>query len=274
MHSPVIDSHTHLHPPRLFAAIRRWFAEHSSWDLTAQPTEPKAVADRLRAAGVDRFVFFSYAHRSGIARELNAWLAQTSADLEGFGIPLGTVHTDDAAYVEDARLALDAGCAGFKIHEDVQRVALDDARFIPVFEMVQARGGVVVAHVGPIPWAYEPGSGLVRVRRVLMRHPGLKLIVAHLGVPDTSGYFALMENFENLYLDTTMLLATNSPVRPAVDVAGIGRHWTRVLYGTDFPNVPYAYENERTGLVQLHLGPEAEAAILGGNAARIYARFL
>ena len=45
------DAHTHLHPPRLFAAIRRWFDEHTDWNLRG-PTEPAEVAAALRAAGV------------------------------------------------------------------------------------------------------------------------------------------------------------------------------------------------------------------------------
>ncbi|MGH7318573.1 MAG: amidohydrolase family protein, partial [Candidatus Rokuibacteriota bacterium] len=65
-----IDAHTHLHPPRLFAAIRRWFAEHTDWNLRG-PMEPAAIAAALRAADVERFVFFSYAHRPGMARDLN-----------------------------------------------------------------------------------------------------------------------------------------------------------------------------------------------------------
>ena len=45
----MIDVHTHLHPPRLTAAIRRWFAEHSTWVLR-HPTEPREVARLLREA--------------------------------------------------------------------------------------------------------------------------------------------------------------------------------------------------------------------------------
>src|SRR5450432_3420353 len=104
----MIDVHTHLHPPRLFAAIRRWFAERSDWQLE-HPTEPAVVASALREAGVERFVFCSYAHTAGMARELNAWLAQTSRDLGGYGLPLATAFLGDPDHREDARIALDDG---------------------------------------------------------------------------------------------------------------------------------------------------------------------
>ena len=48
----MIDIHTHLHPPRLFAAIRRWFATNSSWDIAAQPQEPADVVAALHKEGV------------------------------------------------------------------------------------------------------------------------------------------------------------------------------------------------------------------------------
>jgi uncharacterized protein len=270
----MIDVHTHLHPPKLFAAIRRWFAERSSWDLSAHPTEPAAVAQELRAAGVERFVFFSYAHKPGMARELNAWLTATAAALGGFGLPLGTVHLDDPAYLEDLRLALDAGCIGIKVHEDVQGLAVDDPRFDPVYRELATRSAFLLAHVGPIPWAYPPAEGAARVERVLERHPNLGVVVAHLGTPDTARYLALMERHPHLYLDTTMAFAAGSPVGRAdeIDRKQIEIHADRVLYGTDFPNIPYAYSRERTGIEQLGLSEGALHAILHANAAQLIAR--
>jgi predicted TIM-barrel fold metal-dependent hydrolase len=268
----MIDVHTHLHPPKLFAAIRRWFAERSSWDLAAQPTEPDAVAAVLRNAGVERFVFFSYAHKPGMARDLNAWLAETARRLGGFGLPLATVHPDDAAYLDDVRLALDAGCIGIKLHEDVQVLAVDDARLDPVYRELASRGAFLLVHVGPIPWAYPPLEGAARVERVLLRHPDLDVVVAHLGAPDTNRYFALMERHPRLHLDTTMAFAANSPVSATFDAGPLVEHADRVLYGTDFPNIPYPYESERHGLERLDLPQAALQAILHGNAARLLAR--
>ncbi|MBI2460787.1 MAG: amidohydrolase, partial [Candidatus Rokubacteria bacterium] len=75
-----IDAHTHLHPPWLAQAIRRWFAERTHWRLH-YPTEPAEVAAFLREHGVERFAFFSYAHKAGIAREINRWLRETARGL-------------------------------------------------------------------------------------------------------------------------------------------------------------------------------------------------
>jgi hypothetical protein len=267
----MIDVHTHLHPPRLFAAIRRWFAEHSDWELSG-PTEPADVAAALRAAGVERFVFFSYAHKPGMAREINAWLARTARDLGGAGVPLATVHPDDPGCVADIRQALDDGCRGMKLHEDVQRVDADDPRLTPVFDELAARGAFLLVHAGAIPWAYVPGAGYGRILRVLERHPSLNVVVAHYGAPDSAAYFAAMDRYPRLHLDTTMVFAEQSPVRGeigAFDAAPIVAHPDRVLYGTDFPNIPYPYERERNGIAALGLPAEVERAVMHGNAARL-----
>jgi predicted TIM-barrel fold metal-dependent hydrolase len=268
----VIDLHTHLHPPKLFAAIRRWFAERSSWDISYQPSEPADVAAVLRAARVERFVFCSYAHKPGMARELNAWLTATSRALHGYGLPLATVHPDDPDPLGDLRAALDDGCIGLKLHEDVQRVALDDPRLAPVLGELAARGAFALVHVGPIPWHYPAGDGVERVRRALEAHPALNVVVAHYGRPDSATYFALMDAHPGLHLDTTMVFAAGSPMSEEVDPAPILAHPDRVLYGTDFPNVPYPYEREREGVERLGLPADVRAAIFGENARRLIAR--
>ncbi|MBD5606145.1 MAG: amidohydrolase [Candidatus Eremiobacteraeota bacterium] len=268
----MIDLHTHLHPPKLFAAIRRWFAENSEWDLGANPTEPHAVAAALRDAGVERFVFFSYAHKPGMARDLNAWLAATSRELGGYGVPLATVHPDDADCVRDLRDALDAGCLGLKLHEDVQRVHADDPRFDGVYAELASRGAFLLVHAGAIPWEYVPGAGIDRVTRVLERFPELNVVVAHYGAPDSEAYFAAMDAHPRLHLDTTMVFARDSPVRGdigAFDAGSIVRHADRVVYGTDFPNIPYEYDRERDGIAALGLPADVLEAVMHGNAARL-----
>ncbi len=270
----MIDIHTHLHPPRLFAAIRRWFAVNSTWDLSHQPTDPFEVAEIYRAAGVERFVFCSYAHLPGMAADLNTWLTETARRLNRYGIPLATVHLDDPAPLADLICALDNGAAGLKIHEDVQRLRIDDARFTPLLAQLERREAIVLTHLGHIPWSTETYDGPARIAAVLNRHPRLKLIVAHLGAPDTQTYFEMMQRYPTLHLDTTMMLAPDSPMKYRLNPQDAARHADRILYGTDFPNVPYDYLSESSGIAALNLPAPAEQAILHTNALRLLTPFL
>ena len=261
------DVHVHLHPPRLFAAIRRWFAERSPWPLT-HPTEPDAVARALREHGVDRFVFCSYAHKPGIAGELNAWLASTARALGDGAFALGTVHVDDDPTAQ-MRAALRDGCIGLKVHEDVQRFGSDDPQLSGALDAVADADGFVLVHVGHIPWSMETDDGPARVLRVLARHPRLKIVVAHFGVPDSARYLAAAAREPRLFLDTTMIFAPESPMRHPVDAAAVGAGAAQIVYGTDYPNVPYPYDGELRGLRALGLDAAALRAITAENARRL-----
>jgi predicted TIM-barrel fold metal-dependent hydrolase len=268
----MIDVHTHLHPPRLFAAIRRWFAERSPWVLD-HPTDPHDVARVLRENGVDTFAFCSYAHKPGIARELNAWLAGTARDLGRGAVPLGTVHVDDPDPAGDVRDALRDGCAGLKVHEDVQRFQLDDPRLGPVLDAVAEHDGFVLAHVGHIPWSTQTDDGPARVASVLERHPALRVVVAHFGAPDQQRYLELMQREPRLFLDTTMAFAPESPMRVEVTRADVERGAAQIVLGTDYPNIPHAYDGELRGLRALGLDPATLRAITTDNARRLTPAF-
>jgi len=267
----MIDMHTHLHPPRLFAAIRRWFAEKSTWNLT-QPTEPKLVASALKSRGVERFVFCSYAHKPGMARTINEWLIQTAAELGGFGLPLATVHPADTDCIEYYREALQNGCVGIKVHEDVQQLSIDHPHFDPIHKLTAEHHGFLLVHAGHIPWSDNTNHGPLRIRNVLEQHPQLKIVVAHLGIPDTGSYLELMNEHPNLYLDTTMALAPSSPLRKEFDIELLIPHSDRILFGSDFPNLPYDYAEEYEPLSVL---PDAvRNAILFQNAKGLLAPHL
>jgi predicted TIM-barrel fold metal-dependent hydrolase len=268
----VIDVHTHLHPPRLFAAIRRWFAERSPW-LLEHPTEPREVARIMREHGVEKFAFCSYAHKAGMARDLNAWLNETARDLGAGAVPLATVHLDDPDPAGDMRDAMRDGCAGLKVHENVQHLALDDPRFGPVLETVAEHEGFVLVHVGAIPWSYETNNGPARIARVLERHPSLRIVVAHFGIPDQLRYIELAQREPRLFLDTTMAFALDSPMRVKVTREDVERGAKQIVYGTDFPNTPHPYDGELHGLRALGLDEATLRAITTENARRLTPAF-
>ena len=267
--APSIDVHVHLHPERLARAISEVFAREG-WHA-AHAWEPRDVAETLAAHGVARFCFFSYAHKPGIARALNAWIADTAKALPA-GIPVGTVHAGDADVVAVADEAMDAGLAGFKFHLSVQRFRADDTRLMPFYERVAERERFLIVHAGTMPYR-DAFTGLDGFRGVMRRFPRLRVIVAHLGAFDTEGFLAMTEEFPNLYLDTTMALTPLSDRYLGGDADAIPTEWLlryqdRIMLGSDFPLIPYAYEEERSFVARRSLPDAVARKILHDNAAR------
>ena len=270
-----IDVHTHLHPAWLSAAIRRWFVGRPGWEFE-YGTEPEWVARFLAEQDVERFVFFSYAHKPGLARELNAWLHETGRRLPA-GLPLGTVHPGDSDVVDVAEEALDRyRFKGFKFHINVQRFHPDDPRILPVYELLVARGAVLLIHVGSAPWPNEY-DGFPRFERVMTMFPELKVIVAHMGQFETRRHLELMERCPNMYLDTTAAMAPQSAIyregygASAADVTDtdLVRWQDRILFGSDFPNTPHAYDEERRPIWERPVPDTVHRKIFHDNAQRL-----
>ena len=266
------DAHVHLHPPRLAAAIERWFAQEN-WH-NAHPFEPEAVVETLSARGVTRFCFFTYAHRPGMARDLNHWVAETAAR-HPQAIALGTLHVDDPDLEATARDAIEGlGLRGFKFHCSVQRFAVDDARLFPVYERAEAEGLCFTLHVGTMPYR-DPFTGLDGFARLMARFPRLRVCVAHMGAFDTGGFLALTERYPHLYLDTTMAMTARATPYVGVDPAAVTdeailRCQDRIMFGSDFPLIPYDYEEERRWAEARGLPADVQQKIFFDNAARFF----
>ncbi|MBI1733920.1 MAG: amidohydrolase [Candidatus Rokubacteria bacterium] len=267
----VVDMHVHLHPDRLGRAIRDVFAEQQDW-RALHSFEATAVVDALRAHGVERFCFFSYAHKAGMARALNRWIAEAAARFPG-AIPLGTVHVDDPDLTDATAEALDdLGLAGFKFHISVQRFSPDDPRLFGLYERAEAEGRVLVFHAGTAPYR-DRFTGIVPFRRVMERFPRLRASVAHLGLFDTEAFLALTDAFPHLYVDTSMALApaaqpymgTEAHVVPTPLVL---RYHERILFGSDFPVIPYPYDDELSWADERGIPDDVQRKIFRENALR------
>jgi predicted TIM-barrel fold metal-dependent hydrolase len=266
--SPCIDAHVHLHPEALARAIERWFAEHG-W-VNAHPFDPAAVADSLRARGVRRFCFFSYAHKPGMSRDLNRWLAGQAARLPE-AVALGTLHPDDPDLDDVAREATgDLGLRGFKFHHSVQRFHVDDERLFGVYERAEAAGHVFMLHVGTMPYR-DPFTGVERFARLMARFPQLRVCVAHMGAFQSAEFLALLPRYPHLYVDTTMAMSPHATPYTGADPgtvsdADLRLYQDRVLFGSDFPLIPYDYDEERRWAWERGLDDGVRRKIFHDNA--------
>jgi hypothetical protein len=267
----IVDAHVHLFPDGFFEAIWRWFDTHG-WPIRYKLKTP-AVIDFHKRRGIDHIVALHYSHKPGLARILNHYVAEI-ARTEAFVTAVATVLPGEP----DARAILEEGFAlglrGVKLHCHVQAFAPDAAPLREIYETCVAHDQPLVMHAGREPKspAYPIDTATIcaveRVERVLLDHPRLRLVVPHLGADEFVGYARLLERHDNLYLDTTMMLADYFAVDNVVDMLTVRPD--RILYGTDFPNIPYAWDRELKKLLAFRLEPAVLRGILGENARRVF----
>ena len=270
----LIDAHVHFLPDRVQAKVWAFFAAAARnygrpWPIRYElpVAERLAVLDRL---GVRAFPTLPYPHRAGMAAWLNdeaaAFAAQHPQVLRSATF---FPEPEAAGYVA---AAVDGGTRVFKVHVQVGGFDPRDPLLDPVWGMLEDVGTPVVIHCGSGP---RPGAhtGPGPVHELLARHPRLRLVVAHLGLPEYGDFLALAERYERVHLDTTMFATDFTEQFAPFDRADLPRLAAlrdKVLLGSDFPSIPYPYAHQLAALHRLGLGEDWLRAVLWRNAARLF----
>jgi uncharacterized protein len=271
----LIDVHTHFMPDNVLTKVWAYFDRFTeaglSWSARYRLDEDERLR-LLRAFGVRRFTALLYPHRPGMAEWLNAWGADFAARTPDC-LSTATFFAEPSAagYVADA---IEGGTRVFKAHVQVGGYDPRDPLLTPVWGLLAESGTPVVVHCGSGP---EPGAhtGPAAFAEVLARHPRLIAIVAHMGMPEYAEFVALADRHPRLRLDTTMVFTDFSEkVRPwpaslTPRLADLG---DRILLGTDFPNLPYAYAEQLSALTRLDLGDDWLRAVCWHNARAMFGR--
>jgi predicted TIM-barrel fold metal-dependent hydrolase len=160
----------------------------------------------------------------------------------------------------------------FKVHVQVGSFDPRDPLLDDVWARLEETGTPVVIHCGSGPLAGEH-TGPEPVTGLLERYPRLQLVIAHLGMPEYREFLDLAERYERVHLDTTMF-ATDFTERlmpfDRADLPRLSDLRAKVLLGSDFPSIPYAYAHQLEALHRLELGEEWLRAVLWGNGARLF----
>lgn len=278
----LFDVHTHFLPPRVTEKVRAVFASAGpligrEWPIRYLDTDEANVA-RLRGYGVRRFSALAYPHRRDMAEFLNEW-AFGFAERTPEALRCATFYPEPGAagYV-GARIG--AGVQVFKVHVQVGAFDVRDPLLDEVWAQLEASGTPIVLHAGsgPVPTAF---TGPAPVADLLARHPRLTVVVAHLGAPEHEEFLALAERYERVHLDTTMAFtdfftgvegAGAYPDALLDRFAAVGH---KVLFGSDFPNIPYPYVHQLDVLERLRernsrLDDAWLAGVCWHNARRLF----
>jgi predicted TIM-barrel fold metal-dependent hydrolase len=141
-----------------------------------------------------------------------------------------------------------------------------------VWGLLAESGVPVVVHAGSGPVPNEH-TGPAPLAAVLERHPLLTAVVAHMGAPEYAEFLHLAERYERVHLDTTMAFTAffeqmapyPQSLWPRLRALG-----DKVLLGSDFPNIPYAYAEQLGALAALGLGEDWLRRVCWDNAVRLF----
>jgi uncharacterized protein len=244
----LVDVHVHFLPDNVMDKVWAYFDRAGAHYGTEWPIHYRTPADErvatLAALGVRAFAPLVYPHRPGMARWLTGWVADFAARTPG-AVPTATLfpEPDVAEYLG---AAVDAGARVVKVHVQVGEFDPRDPLLRPAWGLLAEAGVPVVVHCGhgPLPGAH---TGLDVFGEVLAEHPRLAAVLAHAGMPDYAGALDLVARYPRVHLDTTMVgtaFTQRSAPLPADWPARLADVADRVVLGTDFPNIPYAYAEQ------------------------------
>ncbi len=269
----LIDIHTHFLPDPVMNAVWAYFDAALEHYGVAWPVHYRLpVADRLAilsALGVRAFTDLVYPHKPGMAESLSAWAREFAAATPGC-VASGTFFPEPSAprYVREA---VEAGTRVFKVHVQVGGYDPRDPALREVWGLLAESGRPVVIHCGsgPIPGAHTgPGP----MGEVLRDHPTLTAVIAHAGMPEYEQHLAFAESYPNVHLDTTMVGTGFTEARwpmPRDLLPRLGALADRVVLGSDFPNIPYAYAEQLEALERFDLGDDWLRSVCWHNGARL-----
>ncbi|GAA1987795.1 amidohydrolase family protein [Catenulispora subtropica] len=269
----LIDVHTHFMPHRLLEKIRAYFDAAGpllgrEWPIRYRQDEQERLAI-LRGYGVSAFTSLAYPHKPGMAESLNAWTADFAARTPDCLHSATFFPEPEAARYVPAAVA--AGARVFKAHVQVGDYDPADPLLDPVWGTLAEAGVPVIAHCASGPVG-TPFTGPGPMARVLARHPRLRPVIAHFGLPEYVEFLDLAEQYDGVLLDTTMAFTdffgrVDFPDRERKRVAEFE---DRILFGSDFPNIPYPYSEALESLARLDFGDGWLRAVCHDNAARVF----
>lgn len=251
----LIDVHTHFMPKPVLDKVWNYFDSAGPlvgrhWPINYRAEESVRL-QLLRKFGVLRFTALVYPHKPQMAAWLNRW-AREFAESTPDCLATATFYPEPAAggYVE---AAIRDGVRVFKAHLQVGRYEPNDPLLDCVWGMIEDAAVPVVIHCGsgPVPGEH---TGPEPIRLLLRRYPRLRLIVAHLGMPEYAEFLDIAENSAQVRLDTTMAFTPfveETMPFPATLLPRLRQLGDRILFGSDFPNIPYGYADAMRVLTRL-----------------------
>ncbi len=288
---PVIDAHVHLVTPRMVERAVRPTAPIRAPALEAAARARRNRLRELAGQTLEEIAAWWERHLDGHGLAAAFFIAVGEANEEladfcalnpkrffGWGSLQDPLHPDAARVV--ARFP-EWGLRGLKLYPPTQRFHASDRAVFPVYEKAAELGIPVLFHFGvTVAPLYDlTHANPLNLSAALKQFPEVTFGIAHFGAGFLRETLLLAYHTENLFVDTS---GTNNwreyvPGNPSLEsifadaLRAFGPH--RVVFGTDTAVGPYRgqiLQEQLEILERLGLSEEEQAAVMGGNARRLF----
>ena len=174
----IIDFHTHAFPdalaeqtvPKLCARAK------VTAELDGKVSSLLAEMNRL---GIEAAVVLTIATKASQFESILSWCTSVASSRL---IPFASVHPEDPEAVENIDQIYKAGLKGVKLHPYYQSFVFNDPRMFPLYERIEERGLVLLAHTGfDLGYPHDRIADPPKIMEVAQAFPKLKLVTTHIG---------------------------------------------------------------------------------------------
>jgi len=292
---PPIDAHLHLVTAEMFRRMRERPGTLRAEAVARARLRGKTFEERRKAlegitleqhaatwlasfdqAGVAGGCFIAVGEGND---ELASFVAINPERLHGIGSLADPRHPDAARTIRTFRTR---GLSGLKLYPPTQRFLPNDRALYPIYEACAEEGIPILFHFGITIGAFYDlaYASPLPLSAVIKEFPEVTFTIAHFGAGFLRETLFLAYHTDNVCVDTS---GTNNwrlyhPGEPSLEAVFRDALRTfgpsRILFGTDSTSFDgYRHQilkEQQEVLDRLELSPEDRAAILGGNAARVY----
>jgi predicted TIM-barrel fold metal-dependent hydrolase len=277
----IIDSHTHLFPPKIRRNRATYFADEPAFQKLYQSPKSRMIGAKemlaaMDAEQVDKSVIFGFPWKNeALFKQHNDYIAEVVNRYPERFVGLGCFDPCSEGAAEETQRCLQetdlSGIGELAFYQSgIDNSSL--ARLEPVMEICRNRNCPILIHTNePVGHQY-PGktpNTLAQIYQLIVAFPKNKIILAHWG--GGLFFFSLLkkevkQRLKHVYFDTAAspYLYDVNVYRLAIELVGA----EKILFGSDFPLLPparYFDEMKAAGLSSVEM-----QLICGGNATKIF----
>lgn len=231
----IIDFHTHTFPDKIAPKAIAQLAERARIEPTYNGTV-QGLLENMEKHSIDKSIILNIATRPGQEETINNTALSVTADSKGKLVSFGSVHPDSPDCFDELRRIKEIGLKGIKLHPDYQGFDVEEERMEPLYDALEELGLPVVFHAG---WDCLSPDHIhcrpIRSAETARRHPGLRIILAHLGgMKMWDDVYDYLAGIPNVYFDTSM--AATCGIDKKLMIKILSKHpEENILFGTDSP---------------------------------------